>query len=253
MLNSDSLQHSWDDLWNTGQRDLGWLVNFAFTLQNQLRQQLETAAQNSSNSSRPPSTDPNKPRPKSLRARSARKTGGQPGHPGKTLQPSEHPDHIVPLPLDRCPCGADLSEVPAKRIERRQVFDLPPLRLVCTENQAQVKDCPCCHRTVTAAFPPGVNAPVQYGKAVRALTAYLYDAQAGASRRVSQIFADLFGYRLSEATSQSARQDLSQELQPFEDRLSEVLPTSRGFFTRMKPRFQSTRSSIGCTSYARLC
>lgn len=227
MLSSDSLQHSWDDLWNTGERDLRWLVDFAFTVQNQLRQQLESAAQNSSNSSRPPSTDSHKPRPKSLRGRSQRKTGGQPGHPGKTLEPSDSPDHIVSLGLERCPCGADLSEVPVKRIERRQVFDLPPLRLVCTENQAEVKDCPCCRRTVTAAFPPGVKAPVQYGNGVRALTAYFYDAHAGASRRVSQIFGDLFDYRLSEATSQSAREALCQELQPFEDRLGEVLPQQK--------------------------
>ena len=72
-------------------------------------------------------------------------------------------------------------------MERRQVFELPPMQLGCTEHQAEVKECPCCKKTFTAAFPAEVNAPVQYGSSVRALGAYFYDVQAGASRRVSEM------------------------------------------------------------------
>jgi transposase len=224
MLSDDSLHHSLDDLLRLGQSDLRQLASFAFEVQNELRELRERNAQNSANSSRPPSTDREKARPKSLRGKSGRKPGGQPGHPGKTLEPSKQPDEIVPHPLDQCSCGHDLSDQPAKDIERRQVFDLPPMRLRCTEHQGEVKDCPCCQKTVTAAFPPGVNAPVQYGNNLRSLLAYFYDAQAGASRRVSQMCFDLFGYRVSEATIQSAREDLDANLQAFEDCLGENLP-----------------------------
>jgi transposase len=219
-----SVDKSLAELRSWGQTDPSGLAEYAFELQTELRRWREAAAQNSSNSSRPPSTDREKPRPKSLRGRSGRKSGGQPGHAGKTLEPSQQPDQIVPHQLQRCSCGADLSSHPVKEVERRQVFELPPMKLRCIEHQAEVKECPCCKKTVTAAFPPEVNAPVQYGSSVRALTAYFYDVQAAASRRVSQIFADLFGYRLSEATSQSAREELHQNLQPFEERLSQVLP-----------------------------
>lgn len=224
---SASVDKSLAELRSWGQTDPSGLAEYAFELQAELRRLREAAAQNSSNSSRPPSTDRDKPRPKSLRGRSGRKSGGQPGHVGKTLEPKQQPDQIVPHRLERCPCGMDLSSQPVNEVERRQVFELPPMQLWCIEHQAEVKECPCCKKTFTAAFPAGVNAPVQYGSSVRALGAYFYDVQAGASRRVSQIFADLFGSPLSEATLQSAREELHQKLQPFEERLSEILPQQK--------------------------
>ncbi len=72
-------------------------------------------------------------------------------------------------PLQECECGEDLSQEPALDFERRQVLDLPPLTLECTEHRAEIKDCPCCHTRVRAAFPEAVNAPVQYGKNFRSL------------------------------------------------------------------------------------
>ena len=103
-------------------------------------------------------------------------------------------------------------------------FDLPDLRLHCTEFRAEIKDCPCCHETSTAAFPDGVHAPVQYGKNFRALLAYLYDAQAGASLRIREMSEEMFGYAVSEATLQSAREELYQKLEPFEQQLVKILP-----------------------------
>ena len=113
-----------------------------------------------------------------------RKTGGQPGHPGRTLQPSDTPAHLQIHPCLECACGQDLSQQPAVDFQRRQVFALPSLQLEGTEHRAEIKECPCCHQTATAPFPAGVKAPVQYGKNFRALLTYLYDAQEGASRRI---------------------------------------------------------------------
>jgi transposase len=225
MDSAGSEVRSWEQLWSWQQADPRGLVDYAFWLQTEVGRLRDAAAQNSRNSSRPPSTDrPEKPRPKSLRKQSGRKSGGQPGHPGRTLQTSDRPQHIRIHPVLECECGEDLSQEPALDYQSRQVFDLPSLTLECTEHRAEIKECPCCHRTVAAAFPAEVKAPVQYGKNFRALLAYLYDAQQGASLRIGQMCAQMFGYAVSEATLQSARQEQHQALEPFEQRLVEILP-----------------------------
>ena len=207
------------------QTDPDGLVDYALALQTQLRQLRDAAAQNSRNSSRPPSTDRSeKPKPQSLRQKSGRKTGGQPGHPGRTLQPSDTPAHLQIHPCLECACGQDLSQQPAVDFQRRQVFALPSLQLEGTEHRAEIKECPCCHQTATAPFPAGVKAPVQYGKNFRALLAYLYDAQEGARRRIREMCAEMFGYPVSEATLQAARMEQHAALEPYENRLREILP-----------------------------
>lgn len=220
-----SVDKSLAELRNWGQTDPGGLADYTFALQAEVRRLRDTAAQNSSNSSRPPSSDrPESPKPKSLRKGSGRKPGGQPGHPGRTLQFKPDPDHTYVHPVLECDCGEDLSGQPSIDYEARQVFDLPSLTLECTEHRAEVKECPCCHRQVTAPFPDEVKAPVQYGKNFRALLAYLYDVQQGASLRIRQMCQEMFAYAVSEATLQAARQQQYEALQPFENRLMEILP-----------------------------
>ena len=220
-----SAPKSREELLTWGQTDLAGLVDFALALQAEVGPLRDARALNSSNSSRPPSTDRERPKPKSLRQKSGRKSGGQPGHPGRTLPFSDQPQDTQIHPLFKCPCGQDLSPVPATDFERRQVFDLPPLKLECTEHRAEIKECPCCHEISTAAFPPDVKAPVQYGKNFRSLLAYFYDAQLGASLRIRQMCEEMFGYAVSEGTLQTARQEQYQALEPFEERLQQVLPT----------------------------
>ena len=157
-----SVDKSWEELWSWSQADPRGLVTHTFQLQAEVRRLRDAAAQNSRNSSRPPSTDPpEQPQPKSLRQKSGRKPGGQPGHPGRTLELSDSPKHIQIHPLLECACGEDLSREPALDFQRRQVFDLPSLKLECTEHRAEIKECPCCHRIGAAAFPAEVKAPVQ--------------------------------------------------------------------------------------------
>jgi transposase len=225
MCSENSVHKTRDELCHWGQADPAGLADYAFELQSQVRRLRDAAAQNSRNSSRPPSSDrPEQPKPKSLRKKSGRKAGGQPGHPGRTLQFSDHPKHTEIHLLLECHCGEDLSKEPPIDFERRQVFDLPALKLECTEHRAQIKECPCCHQRATAPFPENVKAPVQYGRNFRALLAYFYDAQLGASLRIRQMGEELFGYAVSEGTLQSARQEQYQALEPFEERLKEILP-----------------------------
>lgn len=181
-------------------------------------------AKNSNNSSKPPSSDGyQKPAPKSLRTSSGKKSGGQPGHPGKTLAKVADPDRIVVHPATRCSCGADLSKTPAQDYESRQVFDLPAPKLEVIEHRSEIKDCPDCGEKVRAPFPEGVEAPVQYGISFQSLLVYLRDGQLLPLDRISQLCADLYGYDVSAATIETARKECHADLEPFEEKLKEVL------------------------------
>jgi len=151
---------------------------------------------NSSNSSKPPSSD-GLQRTTSLRPRdSGRKPGGQPGHDGHTLRPSAQPDEIVPLPLKQCKhCQEPLEQVEPAGEEKRQVFELPPPRLRITEYRAERKKCPHCGLLQAALFPKGVEAPVQYGPGFNALMTHLHVTHLLPVERTADLCGELCGHR----------------------------------------------------------
>lgn len=171
---------------------------------------------NSTNSSKPPSSDGlNKPSPKSLRKKSNRKSGGQPGHDGKTLEQVESPDHRHELKLTRCPdSGIELSEERIVGTLKRQVFDLPSPKLEVIEYVSYIYELDNGKR-VHADFPEGVDGPVQYGFRLQAWLVYLSDYQMIPLRRIRSMCADLFGYSVSEATILKARERCAQNLEEF--------------------------------------
>ena len=161
----------------------------------------------SHNSSKPPSSDGpgSKPHPKSRREPSGRKPGGQPGHVGQTLRPVEPPDEIVVhAPIMCRGCGECLDTAPVVRSERRQVLDLPPVRLQVTEHQAETRQCAECGVETLGQFPTGVAAPVQYGPGVAGLAVYLNQEQLLPEERTCRVLAEVFGRPISEATLERA-------------------------------------------------
>ena len=151
---------------------------------------------NSSNSSKPPSSDGLKkpPRTKSLRGKSGKKSGGQVGHKGRTLRQAANPDRIEPHAADCCRyCQAGLTPAMVTDVAKRQVFELPEPRLEVTEHRASIYCCAECGRRTTADFPEGVTSPAQYGPRVKAVAIYLNVQQLIPEDRVAQAMQDLFG------------------------------------------------------------
>lgn len=185
----------------------------------------------SHNSSLPPSSEPpwqKVPRTSSLRQKSGLKPGGQPGHRGATLRQTHRPDHVITHAAASCSgCGYALGETDAVRSDRRQVFDLPEVRLLVTEHRAVTRRCPQCGAETQATFPEGVRAPVQYGPRVLARSAYLNLYQLLPVARTSEALRDLFGCHLSPATVERAGRVFSGKLVRSEQRLKAAVGDSR--------------------------
>jgi len=210
------------------------LVEIILVLQERLEQlekrvkELEAqVAKNSQNSNQPPSSDGlSKPSPKSLRTRTGRQPGGQPGHPGQTLQRVKNPDHIQIHKVEVCPqChGGGLSREPVLDYESRQVLDLPERPLEVTEHRAEIKCCPCCGEEVRAEFPAQMSAPVQYGPRFQSLMVYLNQQQLLPYDRLAQLCEDLFGQPLSAGTLVAANERVFAQLEPFAQALVNQVP-----------------------------
>lgn len=161
------------------------------------------SGRDSSNSSKPPSSDSpytKKPKPKrGLRGASGRKPGKQPGAPRATLRQVDDPDEVVICELDNCPdCGRSLTDAPVEGVTRRQVFDPPPPppRPHVIEYRIITRRCGCGKQLVGAG-PAGVNAPVSYGPAAAALAVYAGVGQYLPVARAAAVLGCLSGMNVS--------------------------------------------------------
>lgn len=154
---------------------------------------------NSNNSHVPPSQDPNRLiKNRSLREKTDRKPGGQPGHEGKTLEFSNTVDVILKHTPNYCKCcGKDLSNTSDALCEKRQVFDIPPIKIECIEHQTYSKTCTCGYVT-ESEFPQEVKSKVQYGTSIEALIGYLHARQYMPVARMKEFFTDVMGVPLSQ-------------------------------------------------------
>jgi transposase len=194
-----------------------------------LKELQDRLAKNSGNSSKPPSSDgyrkpESKKRTESLRESGRRPNGGQPGHEGHTLEPSEAPDLTEAHRVEKCgQCGKSLHDVKAAAHEERQVFDIPAMRIEITAHRAEIKICPDCGAKNRGEFPEGVTQPVQYGSGVQTWAAYFPNQHYVSVERTAQIFEDLVGHRVSEATVIKAGEDLDRHVSPSTEAVKEQL------------------------------
>lgn len=180
---------------------------------------------NSQNSNKPPSSDGLKKKNISpaFPRKKGKKTGGQLGHLGKTLEQSDQVDFCKPLLPTHCLCGQTLDITQSEIIEKRQVFDIPQPRLEITEYQKRRCTCKHCGHTNEGAFPKGVNAYVQYGIGVKSLVVLLNIAFQLPLKKIQTLFIDLFGYSINEKTIIGATQKCYDQLEQSEQVIKQSL------------------------------
>ena len=164
---------------------------------------------NSRNSSKPPSSDTKKPkRTESLRKKSDKNPGGQPGHSGKTLKVRTKPDETIHLPVTNCgKCNKSLKNMP-ETIEIRQEFEIPEPKILVKEYQAASKTCSCGHVT-SACFPKHITNKTQYGINAKSLMVYMNQYQFLPYHRCSEFFETIYGHKISPATVVNANKLLN--------------------------------------------
>ena len=171
---------------------------------------------NSSNSSKPPSSDSYTKKPAFPRKKKGNQ-GGQVGHKGRTLHQVDNPDKIVSCKPDSCSCGHHFKEEDLRLSEKRQVFDLPKQKLEITEYQIHKAVCPICGIEHKGSVPQGVNAPVQYSNGVKAYTVLLNVHFKLPFKKIQLLFGDLFGYRINESTVYSGSEQCYEKLERSEE------------------------------------
>ena len=204
------------------------LISIILTLQQQIQQLQEVVAaqavevrtlrdqvaKNSRNSGKPPSSDGLR-KPRNLRQKSGRQKGGQKDHPGHTLKMVEQPDHVKVHAVATCEhCSTDLTSIEPDGYERRQVFDIPPVRLEVTEHRAEIKMCPGCKRQVKSHFPAIASHPVQYGSRFKVQASYLNSYQLIPLARTCELLEDFYGHRPTEAFVLAANSAVVHQIEP---------------------------------------
>lgn len=224
-----------------------------------IKQLKEQLGQNSRNSSWPSSRDKNRPKPKSRRQKSKRKAGGQKGHKGHTLEIASEPDVVEKHRPKNCAhCHQAFDEkAQVVDLKKRQVLDLPPLRFLITEHQAEKLCCQECGRMTMASFPEGVTHQVQYGQRVKQLAIYLKSEQFIPYERSRQLLADLFNLPITTGTLQNFVAQGAKAVEPVVEKIKKAIIVSEvahadetGFYIKGKRTWLHTVSTLTLTYFA---
>lgn len=198
-----------------------------------LERQLALRKQNSTNSSKPPSSDglAGESRQRGRPKKSRRKVGGQPGHQGthRPLAPAERVDEVrVVLPEQCKHCGHSLTG-PVEQVRtaghphRHQVTEVPPIQAHIIEYQCHRVVCPECGGSTRAALPP--EAAGQFGPQLTALIAYLTVVCRMPRRVVEALLWQVLEIEISLGSTQKCWEEASQAVaapcQELEQRLKD--------------------------------
>lgn len=191
------------------------------SLQEKLKESVRVNRMDSSNSSKPPSSDGyRKPKPTSLRVRSGRSPGGQPGHSGHNMAVPHEPDEVIdhyPTRCEGCPRFSECrSGTSFSCSESRYVVDAVMLTKV-TEHRRIDAVCPMestDSESVSGSFPENVKAHVQYGDSFSVVTGLLDTYGAMSDSRISDLMQAFFGVTLSPGTVVSMTKRCAETVGP---------------------------------------
>lgn len=180
----------------------------------------------SHNSSLPPSSD-FFARNKSLRTVSDRKSGGQPGHEGTTLEMSVNPNKVIELKSNFCSkCGQILPENNFILKAKRQVVELPPILPIYNEYRQFACRCCACNHEQIADFPAHVNAPIQYGNSVEAVVSYLSVYQYVPFARLQKMLAHTFSLPISQGSINNILERVAEKFTGMYDEIKNKISKS---------------------------
>jgi transposase len=193
-----------------------------------LEERVARLEKDSQTSSKPPSSDENKPkRNQSLRVKSGKKPGGQKGHRGQTRE-ATIPDEIKRcLPIDKCQgCGNNLKTDESEVVEKRQEVEIPPIKAHVIEYQKIAITCSCGHCNM-GQFPEQVKGHVQLGQKLKSFLVYLNVSQLLPYKRLTQLMDDLFNIKICKRSVENSLEEATTKSKPVYDEVKQIVKNSK--------------------------
>ena len=194
------------------------LEGLVLQLQEEIR--LLKNGKKSSTSHTSPSHDIGRSNSITLREKTDKKSGGQPGHEGSTLQMTDTPDEIVDYRSVFCTvCSVLLNSENSVLSEHKQEIVIPPIKPVYIEHRAYTTNCLSCGHNNITVLPSHLKAPIQYGTSVSSTIAYLFAYQYLPYNRIKIMLRDLFHISLSEGTIDNILAKTTERAMPMYDEI----------------------------------
>jgi len=194
----------------------------------ELEKRLSGFLQTSSNSHKPPSTDSlfTKHIGLKVKGRRRKKPGALKGHPGSNLKIADRVDKVICHDVETCRrCGKSLPDSHTG-YDKRQVFDIPSIKIEVIEHRTLKKRCKDCGKENIGVFPQSVSKAVQYGTRLKALCIYLQNYQMLPYERTAELIEDLTGHRLSAGSLANFQKACYQKLESYDEQIRDMFLSS---------------------------